>query len=61
MKDALKKEEVAAQDAQPQQEEKRKKEVYVPPVIEVIQIKTERGYAVSLPRIPDEPWGGPSW
>ena len=55
MKETLKQENVETQDAQLQQE--KKKEVYVPPLIEVIQIKTERGYAGSLQRIPDEPWG----
>lgn len=53
MNDTLKQEEVAVPDnKQPQP----KKEKYVPPTIEVIQVKTERGYSVSLGDRPNHNW-----
>ena len=52
MNDKLKQEEVAAPDKQKQPE----KEKYVPPTIEVIQVKTERGYSVSLGDRPNQNW-----
>lgn len=52
MNDTLKQEEVAV----PEKQWQPKKEKYVPPTIEVIQVKTERGYAASFEPIHNRRW-----